>query len=203
MDGDPGSTRWNHNIHYHPVVRRALLPACREGLDVGCGEGMLTRELAERTDHVVGIDLDEASIDLARAHATAAVEYVVGDFMTHPFEPESFDAIVSIAALHHMEPGPALARMRSLLRPGGRLAVVGLARSRRPLELPLDIAGFVADQYYKRTRTYWDHSAPTVWPPPLDYGQTRRLAKVALPGVRYRRHVLFRYSLVWTKPPAR
>ena len=181
----------------------ALPPAGRDGLDVGCGEGMLTRELAERMDHVVGIELDQASIDLARAHdATAGIEYVLGDFMTHPFPPESFDAIVSIAALHHMEPGAALARMRSLLRPGGRLAVVGLARSRRPLELPLDIAGFVADQCYKRTRTYWDHTAPTVWPPPLDYGQTRRLAKRELPGVRYRRHLLFRYSLVWTKPTA-
>ena len=177
-----------------------LPPACRDGLDIGCGEGMLTRELARRMNHVVGIDLHQSSIDLARTHATAAVEYVVADVMTHPFAPESFDAIVSVAALHHMEPHAALARMRSLLRPGGRLAVVGLARSRRPFELPLDIAGFVADQYYKRTRTYWDHSAPTVWPPPLDYGQTRRLAKRELPGVRYRRLLLFRYSFVWTKP---
>ena len=164
---------------------------------------MLTRELGERIDHVVGIDLDEPSIDLARGQGgTAGIEYVVGDFMTHPFPPESFDVIVSVASLHHMDSGAALARMRSLLRPGGRLAVVGLARNRRPLELPLDIAGYVIDQYYKRTRMYWDHSAPTVWPPPLDYGQTRRLAKRELPGVRYRRHLLFRYSLVWTKPLA-
>ncbi|CAA9272141.1 MAG: N6 adenine-specific DNA methyltransferase, N12 class [uncultured Acidimicrobiales bacterium] len=184
------------------MVLSALPPACREGLDVGCGEGMLTRELAERMDHVVGIDLDQASIDLARAQGTAGVEYVVGDFMTHPFEPESFDAIVSVAALHHMEPGAALARMRRLLRPGGRLAVVGLARS-RPADLPLDAAGLLADQYYKRTRAYWDHSAPTVWPPPHTYGQVRQLAGRELPGVRYRRHLLFRYSLVWTKPPAR
>ena len=178
----------------------ALPPTGRDGLDVGCGEGMLTRGLGERIDRVVGIDLDQPSIELARSHeGKAGVEYVLGDFMTHPFEPESFDAIVSIAALHHMDAGAALARMRSLLRPGGRLAVVGLARS-RPVDRPLDVAGFLADQYYKRTRTYWDHSAPTVWPPPHTYDQVRRVAGRELQGVRYRRHVMFRYSLVWTKP---
>ena len=200
IDGDAVSARWNHNLHYHPLVLDALQPTCRDGLDVGCGEGMLTRELAERLDHVVGIDLDQPSIGLARSReGTSGVQYVLGDFMTHPFQPASFDAIVSIAALHHMDPGPALARMRSLLRPGGRLAVVGLARS-RPVDLPLDGAGLLADQYFKRSRTYWDHSAPTVWPPPHTYGQIRQVAREVLPGVRYRRHVMFRYSLVWTKP---
>jgi hypothetical protein len=39
-----------------------------------------------------------------------------------------------------------------------------------------------------------------VWPPPDSFGQTRRLARRVLPGVRYRRLLLWRYSLVWTKP---
>jgi len=52
----------------------------------------------------------------------------------------------------------------------------------------------------KRSRAYWDHSAPAVWPPPLTYGETRRIAEAELPGVRYGRHLLFRYSLCWNKP---
>lgn len=99
-----------------------------------------------------------------------------------------------------MDASVALARMRALLRPGGTLVIVGLARSRRPVDLLLDVAGVVADRLYKRSRAYWDHSAPTVWPPPLTYGETRRIAEAELPGVRYRRHLLFRYSLCWNKP---
>jgi hypothetical protein len=36
--------------------------------------------------------------------------------------------------------------------------------------------------------------------PPLSYGQVRAAARRILPGVRYRRHVLRRYSLTWVKP---
>jgi 2-polyprenyl-3-methyl-5-hydroxy-6-metoxy-1,4-benzoquinol methylase len=194
------SSRWNHNIHYHPVILRAVLDDCERVLDVGCGDGMLARELRRFVPRVTAIDLDEASIDLARQHeASGDIEYVMGDFLTHSFEPASFDAVVSIAALHHMDMGVALGRMRQVLRPGGTLAVVGLARSRYPVDLPLDIAAALGARIHKLTKTYWDHSAPTVWPPPETFGDTRRLGQRSLPGVRYRRHLLWRYSLTWTK----
>jgi hypothetical protein len=93
---------------------------------------------------------------------------------------------------------PALERMRSLLRPGGRLAVIGLARS-RPRDLPFDLAGLLVDRYLKWSRKEWEDSAPRVWPPPLTYGQTRRVAESVLPGATYRRRLLWRYSLVWSK----
>ena len=98
-------------------------------LDVGCGEGVLARELLRVAEHVTAIDFDRTSIDLARQADTGSeIEYLVGDFLTHPFAPASFDAIVSVAALHHMDAGSALGRMRQLLRPAGALAIVGLAR---------------------------------------------------------------------------
>ena len=80
---------------------------------------MLTRDLRRVVPHVTGIDRDAASIDAARRQdAGATVEYVVGDFMTHPFAPASFDHIASIAALHHMDAAAALERMRALLGAG-------------------------------------------------------------------------------------
>ena len=82
--------RWNHNLHYHRVILAAVPDGARRSLDVGCGEGMLARDLRRLVAHVTGIDRDAASIDVARREdGGTGVEYVVGDFMTHPFEPGS------------------------------------------------------------------------------------------------------------------
>ena len=195
--------RWNHNIHYHPLVIEALPRWGAKALDVGCGEGMLARQLGGRFDHVTGIDVDAPSIDLARranAHGDD-LEFILGDVLTYPFEPGSFDAVVSIAALHHMDTTAGLERMKELLAPGGTLAVIGLARSRYPKDLPRDLAAAVATRALRNTgpRTLWHHSAPIVWPPPETFAQTRRQAERVLPGVRYRRLLLWRYLLTWTK----
>jgi SAM-dependent methyltransferase len=194
--------RWNHNVHYHPLILAAAPPDCARALDVGCGDGVLTRELRFVSKRVVGIDLDAPSIELARAQGGEGVEYVVGDFLEHSFEPASFDLVASVAALHHMDAKIGLTRMAYLVRPGGALVVVGLARSRQLMDFALDVAGAVATRVHTRIlgKRYSEHSAPKVWPPPLSYGEVRRTAARALPGVEYRRHVLWRYSLVWIRP---
>ena len=79
MHGDPA--RWNHNIQYHPLVLAAVPPGCRRALDVGCGEGQLTRELRRRVDEVVGLDPDGPGVALARAQAGPGLSYVVGDVL--------------------------------------------------------------------------------------------------------------------------
>jgi SAM-dependent methyltransferase len=193
--------RWNHNLHYHPLILGVVPQGCRRALDVGCGEGILARELRQVVPQVAAIDLDRPSILLARQQDDGAgVDYLLGDFLTHPFEPASFDLVASVAALHHMDARVALARMRELLRPRGRLAIVGLARSRYPADLPRDLAAAVAHRLHKAAKGYWEISAPTVWPPPETYPGMRRLAAELLPGARFRRHLLWRYSLIWTRP---
>jgi SAM-dependent methyltransferase len=198
---DPDS-RWNHNIHYHPLVLAAVPQGSRTALDVGCGEGLLAKELAQVVPAVTGIDPHGPTLELARGRSGGAgIEYVQGDVLTHPFVPESFDVVASIAALHHMDTAAGLTRMRDLLRPGGVLAVIGLPRPQRPRDLPYDIAGAVAMRWHR-----WRHGglrdviAPTVWPPPDTLAQVRDTAWQLLPGVRVRRHVMWRYSLLWRKP---
>jgi SAM-dependent methyltransferase len=199
MDAVSAPPRWNHNTHYHPLILGTVPQDCRRSLDLGCGEGLLARELRQVVPFVTGIDRDAASIELARRQ-DEDIEFVLGDFLTHPFEPASFDHIASIAVLHHMDAATALQRMRSLLAPRGTLAIVGLARNRYPADLPFVIAGGIGHRVYKLSRPWWEDSAPRVWPPPDTHAQIRRLARRLLPGVRYRRLLLFRYSLVWTKP---
>jgi SAM-dependent methyltransferase len=160
---------------------------------------MLARGLRRVVPRVTGIDLDALSIEQARGHPDD-VEYILGDFLTYPFAPASFDVIASVATLHHMDAAAGLARMRDLLRPGGVLAVVGLARSTMPNDLPRDLAGIVVGMLHRAAKGHWEHPSPTVWPPPVTYAQTRALAAEVLPGSEYRRHLLFRYSIVWRKP---
>lgn len=189
---------WNHNLHYHPLVLDAMPAHCERALDVGCGEGTLARKLRSRAPHVTGIDADRASIDLARTHDDD-IDYVLGDFLIHPFEPASFDFIACVAALHHMNPEAALERMRELLAPRGVLAIVGLARP-SARDLPRDLAATVISRAHRLIRREWHSPAPTIWPPPHTYAEVRRLAEHTLPGARYERHLLFRYSILWPKP---
>jgi SAM-dependent methyltransferase len=162
---------------------------------------MLTRQLARRVPCVAGIDQDAASIELARRQdQDGKIDLIRGDFLTYPFAPASFGMIASVAALHHMDARAAFDRMSQLLEPGGTLTIVGLARSRLPADLPWEAAAAAANLGYRLTRTYWEQPSPVVWPPPLSYAETRALARQAPSGARYRRRLLWRYSLIWVKP---
>jgi SAM-dependent methyltransferase len=190
--------RWNHNIHYHPQVLRAVPSGAERALDIGCGEGMLARALRGVVPEVTGIDLDRPSLELARRYRDD-ISYLEGDFLQYPFEPASYDVIASVATLHHVDARAGLLRMRELLRPGGVLAVVGLARDRFPRDLPCAVAGVISSWAHRAVKGKWEHPSPIVWPPPVTYQDMRSLAADVLPGSTYRRHLMFRYSIVWQK----
>jgi SAM-dependent methyltransferase len=195
----PDTARWNHNLHYHPWLLRALPTQGDRILDFGCGEGILARRLRARGARVTAIDTDRSSIDLALDQGADGIDYLCGDAMTWPFEEGSFDAVVAVAVLHHTGTEAGLQRMAALLRPGGVLLVVGLARSGRA-DLPRDAAGFVASRLRFLRGRPWSSPAPTVWPPADSWAQVRSAATRVLPGVEYRRRLLWRYTLRWTKP---
>ncbi len=165
---------------------------------------MLARELRTLVPEVVGLDLHQPSLALARSQSDGGgTGYLLGDVRRAPFGAGSFDVVASIATLHHLDATAGLEAMRDLVRPGGVLVVVGLARSRLPRDIPWELAGAVTTRWLKVSRTYWEHSAPVVWPPPETYDGMRAIAERTLPGCRFRRHVLWRYSLSWTKPGGR
>ena len=192
---------WNHNIHYYPLVLRAVPAEAKRGLEVGCGDGMLARQLRKAMPRVTAIDRDEPSIAAAmRQDGDLGIDYLHGDFLSHDFEPESFDFIASVAVLHHMDAMAGLQRMRALLRPGGTLVVIGCARSSNLADLPAEIGGMVLHRLQVLRQLWTESRGPTLWPPPETYASMRSTARSVLPGSSFRRLLLWRYSLVWTKP---
>lgn len=195
---------WNANIHYDALLEGIVPPGAARALDVGCGDGFLSARLAGRLGpggHVVGLDADAGVLGRARERfPDAGVEWVHADVMTAALEPGSFDAVVSNAALHHVpDTAAALTRLAALVRPGGVVAVVGFARTDLR-ELPASLVGQACLLVLNVLRRTWEHTAPICWPPPHSYRETRRIAQAALPGCVFRRLLLGRYALTWTRP---
>lgn len=193
--------RWNHNTHFHPRVLAAVPPGARTALDVGTGNGLLAQDLAVAGLEVTAIDLDEAVLTTARTgQPHHGIRWVRGDVMTQRFG-QCFDVVASVATVHHLpDLAAALVRLGSLTAPGGVLVVVGLARSNRPRDHLLGLVGAVEHRWYAWRRGYWEHSAPTVWPPPHSYAEVEQTARAVLPGSEYRQHPLWRYSVTWRRP---
>lgn len=99
-------------------------------LDVGCGGGDVTCELARRVapgGRAVGIDMDKAKLAIAREEASGAeemaVEYLEGDVLTSEIAPE-YDVVYARFLLTHMaDPEAVATRIAGGLRPGGLLVV--------------------------------------------------------------------------------
>ena len=75
---------WNLNIRYHRVVLDAIPTGARTALDVGCGDGLLTFDIAGQGLLVTGLDTDAASVRRAASDSRASdtTRFVVGDLFS-------------------------------------------------------------------------------------------------------------------------
>lgn len=115
-----------------PFMELLSLDGTQSVLEPGVGTGRLARRVAPRCRHLTGIDLSHATVARARAHLSGYgnTTLLCGDFMTFPFR-ETFDRVYASLFLFHIrDKAVALARMASLLAPGGRLVLsVSLERA--------------------------------------------------------------------------
>jgi SAM-dependent methyltransferase len=94
-------------------------------VDVGCGAGRAVAELAGRGVHAVGVDPDPWMLTAARERWPAA-EFREGGAEDLPFADGSMDGYRADKVFHLLrEPGRAVAEARRVLRPGGRIVLVG------------------------------------------------------------------------------
>lgn len=122
------------------VLRELAAEPCARVLDVGCGTGRLAARLVEAPSvlMVVGLDFSAGMLEQARARlgSAPAAALVRGDATRLPFADAAFDAAVSTEAFHWFpDQDAALAEIRRVLRPGGRLL---LALVSPPFELIAD-----------------------------------------------------------------
>lgn len=113
------------NAYYERPATLALAGdvAGRRILDAGCGAGPLFAQLRERGAVVSGVDASAGMIERARLRLGQDADLRVADLADPlPFEDDTFDDVIASLVLHYLEDwGPALAEVRRVLRPGGRL----------------------------------------------------------------------------------
>jgi SAM-dependent methyltransferase len=152
---------------------------------------------------VSAIDIDEHSIDIARKQdRSAEIDYLLGDFLTFPFQPASFDFVVCVAAPHHMDAAAALRHMRELLRTGGAHSPSSDCRAAATRSTCPATPQQQSPAAHTGCSSAIGNPQPQLWPPAQTFPEIRALAEPLLPGASIRRHLLWRYSVIWTKPAA-
>ena len=113
-----GRLRWRRRVD---MLTSSIAPGMTV-LEIGCGTGYLTKELARISAPVTAIDV---SMELLRAARDAVrsphVKFSLSNAYALPFSDRTFNAIIGSSALHHLDVNKALREFYRVLRPGGAL----------------------------------------------------------------------------------
>jgi ArsR family transcriptional regulator len=101
--------------------------------DLGSGEGLLSELLARRCKKVIAVDNSEKIVAFgaakARKNNVKNLEFRLGDLQNPPIDSESVDVVILSQALHHAgEPAKAIAGAHRILKPGGQVLILDLAK---------------------------------------------------------------------------
>ncbi len=202
---------WEVDDRYVARLLERLPDPCDRVLEVGCGTGRITRRLAEQCGDVVALDASPEMIRVAAQHASQDpnIRYEAVDFERFEIAPGSFDAVVSVATLHHLPLRPSLARMRASLVPGGVLLILDLGWpgglrgfAQRAVAFPLSLVL----RFWRTGKLRLPPNVRAAWAAHAEHDEFRpweELCAVAgeeLPGCRLERHMFWRYSLTWRAP---
>ena len=114
----------------YQFVKSVLPHPTQQILEIGCGNGYLTLELARDGHEVIGIDLSPEIIEVAERSRAAhpdppgfgSLRYICTDVNTWSASDASFDAVIFNRSLHHLsELEQTIAKVKRLLKPGGRI----------------------------------------------------------------------------------
>ena len=119
-------------------------------LDIGCGDGQISRALASTGSEVTGIDPTERNLQVARERG-GGPSYLKGEAADLPFEDGSFDAVLACLVFEHIdELDAAISEVARVLRQGGRFAFF----LNHPL-LQTPGSGWIDDHMIDPPEQYW------------------------------------------------
>jgi len=113
-----GKERWNRRVemlisHIEPEMKV---------LEVGCGTGSLTKELQKKQATILAIDISPELLEVAKKRVKGSnVTFLVGNAYNLVFEDNTFDTIVGMSVLHHLEVDKALGEFYRGLKQGGTI----------------------------------------------------------------------------------
>jgi len=199
-----------HNQHYSDFLLRHLEPNCQAALEIGCGKGEFSRRLAERSSHVLALDLSPEMIRLARASSKPGsnIEFQIADVMTYDLPADGFDCIASIATLHHLPLPEVFHKMKAALKPGGVLLILDLFEPGGVVDALLNPLAVLVSASLRLThhgRIRSSREARDAWAAHERHdnyptmSQVRELCAEILPGASIKKHLLWRYSIIWRK----
>src|SRR6202030_1536686 len=116
------------------LVSAARLTGTERVLDIATGPGYIAEAFAKDSREVLGMDLTEAMLDIARARTKERgvknISFRVGDAQNLPFDEGEFDVVVCRLALHHVQqPAKVVSGMARVCRAGGMWLVENITRS--------------------------------------------------------------------------
>jgi 2-polyprenyl-6-hydroxyphenyl methylase / 3-demethylubiquinone-9 3-methyltransferase len=152
-------------------IDRAVSLAGKRVVDVGCGGGILSEAMAQAGAHVLGIDLSQACLDVARLHALEARIEAAGvhlDYRAVSAEALArehaahFDAVTCMELLEHVpDPAAMLAALATLVRDGGEVIVSTLNRHPRAFAVAIIGAEYIARVLPRGTHDYLKFIRPS------------------------------------------
>lgn len=201
---------WDHNSHYHDFLLRHVPAPCSESLEIGCGTGAFTRLLAARSDGVLALDLSPNMIRIAEEQSAQFphIDFRVANFMAYDIGAEQFDCIVNIATFHHLPMEEALLKMKRALKANGALLLLDLFQAEGivdtlrsavalPMSMGLRLFHGVRPIASQKVRDAWArHGLHDSY---LTLDQVRDVCCNLLPGAEVRKHLFWRYSVIWKK----
>ncbi|WML34152.1 class I SAM-dependent methyltransferase [Clostridium sp. OS1-26] len=203
-------SNWEHNKQYHNFLLKFVPKECEKALDIGCGTGEFTRLLAKKFYIVEGIDLSPEMIRVAEQQSRKYnnIDYQVKDVSEFDLGQEKYDCIVSIATFHHLQFDEMLLKIREALKPNGVFMILDLYKEEKLTDYLISIAAIpinIITMLIKTGKVKKSEEEIKAWNEHAKhdrYMTIRNIEKITreiMPNAKLKRHLFWRYSLVWKK----